>query len=415
MTMRNILILYFGATFLQAGTYGLTFLLPPLFESFGANEKDVGIVLLLTTISTLLSVLYLGHLTVAIGRVNTIGLAAAILGMSLFLFGQADNFGPMLFIAGGLLGIGWGLFYVLTPVILTEITPKQDRIRIFMLLSVFIMAGFGLSPVFGAYLVKAGYGVDLAFSLTAMFCLISGCIFLVLRKPIAAHSLDQSPSANSGLSGGALSWAVVQKVLRSPARRPIIMIGMGAAVFAAVTNFQTVFAEQNGLDYTIYFLAYTMTVIACRVLFAQFIGGRSPYGIIAILLGVMAVSVLSLILFKDRELLYILGAVLFGIGYGVSYPIIKAMAANDADPAYLEQTLQIFGFSYFIGVFGFPFVSGWIIVTNGISVLLMVAVLLSIFEGILALRCHFIAQLSRETAKRHATQKPDAVPPPDKI
>ena len=43
------LSLYFFAAFVQAGTYGLTFLLPKLFASFGADEKDVGAMLIVTT------------------------------------------------------------------------------------------------------------------------------------------------------------------------------------------------------------------------------------------------------------------------------------------------------------------------------------------------------------------------------
>ena len=57
---------------------------------------------------------------------------------------------------------------------------------------------------------------------------------------------------------------------------PIWMVGLGASVFAGVTNFQAVHAQQNGFDYADYFLAYTVTVIACRVLFAEFVGGKKP-------------------------------------------------------------------------------------------------------------------------------------------
>ena len=191
----------------------------------------------------------------------------------------------------------------------------------------------------------------------------------------------------NGRAGGdqsGLSWASLVAVMRSRAVRPIIMVGLGASVFAAVTNFQTVYAEDHGLDYSQYFLAYTVTVIVCRVLFAEFAGGQVPYRAIAVLLAVMVASVVCFVVFTDSTVFYILGAILFGIGYGVSYPIVKAMAANDATPELISQTLQIFGFSYFIGVFGFPFVAGWIITTNGIVLLLVVAVVLSMVECALA-------------------------------
>ena len=101
---------------------------------------------------------------------------------------------------------------------------------------------------------------------------------------------------------------------------------------------------------------------------------------------VMALSVGLFLVLGDSKWLYLLAAVLFGIGYGVSYPIIKAMAANEADNDLMPQTMQLFGLSYFIGVFGFPFAAGWIIVTAGIFALLLASLGLALIETALASR-----------------------------
>ena len=391
MTLRTTLAIYFTATFLQAGTYGLTFLLPPLFNAFGANEKDVGTVLAFTAASTLITVLYLGHIVAWIGRLNAIGAASVLIALSLFMFGRASDFDATLILAGMLLGSGWGLFYVLTPVVLTEIVRKDERVRVFTLLSVFIMAGFGLSPVLGYLLVDAGFEIGLTFTLTAALCLVSGAVFVGLRGAIKSLSHGEVPAI-----GGGLNFPSLIAVFRSRAARPIIMVGLGASVFAAVTNFQTVYADQNGLEYATYFLTYTITVIICRIVFAEFVGGRFPYGSIAFLLAVMTMSVASLLFFTEGRLTYIIGAFLFGVGYGVSYPIVKAMAANDADPRQLEPTMQLFGVSYFIGVFGFPFAAGWIITIHGIFTLLSVAVVLSAIECLMALHRFLLDRIRLE-------------------
>ena len=165
---------------------------------------------------------------------------------------------------------------------------------------------------------------------------------------------------------------------------PIIMVGIGASVFAGVTNFQIVYADARNLAYADYFLAYTVTVIVCRVIFAQFMGGQSPYGVIALLLGIMGLSVMLFILQDSNAFLYVLGAILFGIGYGVSYPIIKAMAANEAQPDIIPQTLQLFGLSYFLGLFGFPFLAVNMIVEGGMMLLLWTVFGLAVLECALA-------------------------------
>ena len=386
MTLRHTLIFFFAATFLQSGSYGLTFLLPPLFDTFGAVEKDVGNVLAFTAVATILTIVFLGHITASLGRMVSVILSSAFIAAALFIFAVIDTMGPMVFGAGILLGIGWGMFYVLTPIILTQITEKDQRIRVFTLLSVFIMAGFGLSPVAGAIIQKSGYDISIIFQVFGLLCLVSGGLFLLVKPSIAKLSLE------SVSTGAKLTWPDVAKVLKSRAIRTIIMVGLGASVFAAVTNFQTVYALERGLDYSIYFLTYTITVIVCRIAFAKFLGGKAPFAVMAFLLGIMAISIVVLMYPGTNVTLYTLGAILFGVGYGVSYPIVKAMAANDAEPHLMSATLQVFGLSYFVGVFGFPFIAGWIISTRGITLLLGAATLLAFIEFLLALHRYVIDQ-----------------------
>ena len=62
------------------------------------------------------------------------------------------------------------------------------------------------------------------------------------------------------------------------------------------------------------------------------------------------------------------------------------MAAKDADKDLVAQTLQLFAFSYFAGIFGFPLFAGWMIVEIGSTVLLTLIALLAAIEASLALR-----------------------------
>ncbi len=164
------------------------------------------------------------------------------------------------------------------------------------------------------------------------------------------------------------------------------MVFIGASVFAGMSNFQTVFADARGLDYAAFFLIYTITVVICRIALARFKGGANPYLTIAALQYVMAGSVLLFIFSGNSEVSYWLVAALFGIGYGASYPILTAMAANDAESALVPQTLQLFALTYFVGIFGFPLLAGWMIVEQGIATLLVVVCVLAAIEATMALR-----------------------------
>jgi MFS family permease len=100
----------------------------------------------------------------------------------------------------------------------------------------------------------------------------------------------------------------------------------------------------------------------------------------------MCASVVLFIFMGGDETLYVLFAILFGIGYGASYPILAAMAANDAADGLVPQTLQLFALTYFVGIFGFPLVAGWLIVDAGPIALLVLVAALAGIEATMAAR-----------------------------
>ena len=372
--------LFFLAVFLQAGAYGLTFMLPRLFDAFEANEKTVGVMLLITTVATLITVYYAGHLSDWLGRVKLLGIACIAIAIALASYGFATGVGLLLIEASILLGFGWGLTYSLAPIVLTRLVTTDQRVRYFAILSVAVMAGFGLSPVLASVLENAGFTVNDAFFVTAALCALAAALFFFLVIPVRSHTLQAGPENRSSLTIGA-----VTRIFSSPARLPVIMVCIGASVFAGMNNFQTVFADERGLDYVHYFLIYTLTVVIFRIVLAKFKGGKNPYLTIALLQYVMFGSVMLFLMIGGNIPLYWAVAFLFGIGYGVSYPVLAAMAAGDADEELLAQTLQLFALTYFIGIFGFPLIAGWLIVEMGSSALLVLVTMLAGVEATMAL------------------------------
>lgn len=379
MSRLTTFALFYTACFLQAGAYGLTFMLPRLFASFGANEKIVGLMLFITTISTLITVYFAGHLSDRFGRVRTLGAACLAIAVSLAAYGAATQVGLLLTVASVCLGFGWGLTYALAPVVLTRLVSVEQRVRFFAILSVALMAGFGLSPVMASAMEGAGLSIRTAFHSTALLCAVAGLLFFVLITPVRAHSVAGSEPRSS------LSFSAVGRILSSPARLPLIMVCLGASVFAGMNNFQTVFADDRGLDYADYFLVYTVTVVLFRILLARFKGGSNPYLTIALLQYVMFGSIALFLFIGGNTFAYWVVAFLFGIGYGVSYPILAAMAANDADETLVPQTLQLFALTYFVGIFGFPLIAGWMIVESGAAALLILTAALAGIEATMAL------------------------------
>ena len=355
-------------------------MMPRLFESFGASEKAVGTMLMVTTVVTIITVYFSGHLSDLFGRLRTLGAACLAIAASLYLYGTIAAVGAWMVLASVLLGLGWGLTYSLGPIVLTQLVRPDERVQFFTLLSVFVMAGFGLSPVFASMLEAAGFLIRGAFLVTAAMCIVSAILFFLLSEPTKAHVLNPAPDASSRIT-----IASLVAVLKSRAIIPVIIVCLGASVFAGLNNFQTVFADDRGLNYASFFLIYALTVIIFRLVLVKFKGGTNPYLMIAALQYVMCASVVLFIFSGGNTLLYGLVAVLFGLGYGVSYPILVAMAANDAQEDLGPQTLQLFALTYFVGIFGFPFIAGWIIVEIGTTPLLVLVAVIAAFEASMAL------------------------------
>ena len=97
-------IFFFLAVFLQAGAYGLTFLLPRLFERFGADEKAVGVTLIIAARSTLIAVYYAGHLSDWFGRMMTLVGACLSIASAMALFSTMTSKGAMPIVASLFLG-----------------------------------------------------------------------------------------------------------------------------------------------------------------------------------------------------------------------------------------------------------------------------------------------------------------------
>lgn len=60
-------------------------------------------------------------------------------------------------------------------------------------------------------------------------------------------------------------------------------------------------------------------------------------------------------------------------------PVVNAMAANEAEQDVMVQTMQIFGISYFLGVFAFPLIAGILITEIGILSLMIIILVFSLF------------------------------------
>lgn len=372
----------FAASFLFSLGYGVTFLLPPLFAGFGADEADVGTVLGIAALSTLAAVFFAGHLADALGRAKVVGLAGLMMAAAHLGFGLAPSYGLHLWLSGLLLGAGWGLFYCLSQIIIALLIPPAERARFFLISHAFIMGGIGLAPVLAPLVARFDLPVAWVFLVVAGGAALAAVLFFVVSSALHEGRSRTSDAASS------LTLDAARRILASEARYPIIMVGIGACVFAGFHAYQTTLAAAAGVDYALFFIVYTVTVVFFRTILSGTMGRLPLYGSSTVLLLAMTAGSAIFIGLDGSTGLYALAAFLLGIGYGITYALIKAIVANEAPDGLAPQAMQMFNLSYFVGVFAFPFLGGLVIVHAGTGAFVLIMTALAAIECALAASRH---------------------------
>ncbi len=354
------------ASYLLSLSYGSTFLLSLLISSRGGNEHDAGSVISAAMLSTFAAVILSGHLSDLLGAARSIAVFGGLLVLASLGFALTPGFGNALLFFGLTLGLGWGVFYTLGPIIVAMLVAPAQRARYFALLSGSMMTGIGSGPLLGRAASALDYPVTSAFCLAALASLMG--VVLFWRLDVA---LRQRPNQLGMAAVSRISWSATARVMSSKALFPIVMVGLGGCVFGGLSSFQTSYAASRSLDYSLFFLGFMSAAITSRMLIASFVVKRDPYWTSCGLSGLMVVSILMFRFVVDDAFTYLMAAVVLGIGYGLTYSVINGLAANEAPEGSTSQALLLFSLGYFVGVFGFPLLAGKMIVEQGLPTLLL--------------------------------------------
>src|SRR5690606_33948668 len=110
------------------------------------------------------------------------GLAVAVSALG-FAFTEAPGW-PIL-VAGLVLGIGWGVFYTLAPILVAAVIDSGRRTHFFALLSGSMMAGIGTGPIAGRFLTAMGLPIESAVVFAAVACLGGAAIYAMLGAKLS--------------------------------------------------------------------------------------------------------------------------------------------------------------------------------------------------------------------------------------
>ncbi|MFK0094306.1 MFS transporter [Pseudomonas sp. NPDC090592] len=350
------------ACFLLSISYGTTFLLLVRVEALGGGERDAGQVFAVAMLSTLLSVVGSGHLLQRLGAARSIAVGGLCLVVASLGFALVSSVGGALLACGLMLGVGWGLFYTVGPIMVAQMVEPSRRTHSFALLSGSMLTGIGTGPLLGKLATWVALPSALAFWVAAGAATLAAAYFARLGSTIAGR--PPTEKVQVGMTSSL-------EVLGSRSGLSILMVGLGGAIFGTMGSFQTSYAARLGLDYSIFFIGFMGAAIVCRLLLAGWVVKQPPLATSWVLTVIMATAVLGFHQWVNSTESYLAMAMLLGVGYGLNYSVINGLAANEAPAGLTAQALLLFSLSYFIGVFGFPFVVSRLISQLGIDAMML--------------------------------------------
>jgi len=361
------------ATLFTAGGYGATFLISAYFRGQGGSDIDTGITLGFALVGTLTGVPLVGWFAGRIEAAILAAIAALAMSMGYLLFAAINGEQQgVTFIAAFLIGLGWGMFYISGPMALSERISDAERSHWFTRFSAFQMAGICGSPILLSMLAdRFDIPVGTTFMAVSLSGIIASLLLLTfgLREQQGKRECAFRPWVKK-ITGLATSRAIY----------PIVMVGLGGCIFSGMMSFQGSLVAGTRANASTFFAVHAVTVVLSRLLLARYLSSLPRIPLVAALMLCLIVGLLSLLGVPFHPVFQITAAVMTGIGYGLVYPLIQTWAINDSATEDRHAALTWFVVAYFIGIFGFPAIGGWILVAAGKSWFIVVLAAIASLE-----------------------------------
>jgi len=322
--------------------FGLVIPVLPLFvQTFGGTEAMVGAAVAAYGLARLLFDLPMGHLTERVGRRRVLLVGEGVTAVGSLLCGLAATY-PQLLVFRFVAGIGSATVLTTGPIIVADVSSRENRGRMMSVYSTFFQLAVGVGPVVGGA-ISAALGPRAPFiafgvlgALSALICYL----WLPETRPREAH--DGAFPVKRPAGG-----AVLAKLLRNPGFVLVGLIGFAATVartggiFSAVpaTAYRAggLTAAQVGLAITLANLLNFGTVSAAGILADRF--GRKATimpGSLLVACGFVLFSV------ESSYAAFVAGMVLWGIGSSLYNSPASAYAADLAPAGAYGTTMGIY-------------------------------------------------------------------------
>jgi predicted MFS family arabinose efflux permease len=311
-------VLGFFAQFAFSSVFFILIPTIPIYLSrLGSTEAGIGVLIGAMSASSIVLRPLVGRTLLRAHEKDFMIAGALLYALSSIAYLIAKPFWPFL-IVRILQGIGLALFATASFTLVTRISPEARRGQSLGLFYLSINVAFALAPSFGILLMNH-FDFSIVFLVCCGFSLCSLFITTRLGKRAIDPSDERSIRSQPFLSREALPAA--------------IMAFMGSLIWGAVTAFFPLYALSRGVaNPGLFFAALAITLIVARGF-----GGKilDIYRREKLLFPCLAAQIIAMTLlaFSKNLPMFILVAVVWGMGNAFLYPTLVAYATDVAGPA----------------------------------------------------------------------------------
>lgn len=359
-----------GATFLVFGINGLVFAswaarIPAVTDILRITSGQMGTLLLCVAVGSLIALPTAGHVVGRIGTANavrTAGLLAAAAGVGVALSLLAASI-PGTAIALFFFGIGIGLWDVSQNIEGADVEHRLGRTIMPQFHAAFSGGAF-LGALIGAGL--SGLGVGLPVHLLAIAAVVAVLTAVAPRYFLPHVPASPPASGDETARTAGAAWRDGRTLL-------IGVVVLGATLTEGAGNDWIAKASVDGLGASqstgaLLFAAFVLAMTAMR-----FFGGRAidVYGRVAVLRASMAAAAagLGLFVFAGNIWLATAGAVLWGVGAALAFPVGMSAAADE--PRHAAARVSVVSTLGYISFLAGPPLLGYLGDANGIRLALL--------------------------------------------
>lgn len=312
--------------FTYVGNFMLMSTIPLLTLHIGGSKLAAGLVTGIYALTGFMSRLKIGTLLDRKGKTSIMFAGLSILLLIIMSYHILAYSVAMLLFLRAIHGIGWSTVTTSTNTIAADLIPAARRNEGMGLFGISISLAMVVGPGLGLFIVEH-------YSYALLYLLSSGFIVLALvtgwsKKYCGKNQLSMVEPVTKKTPAPAAQKKMT--VIEKTALWPSFLFFIIVLTYSTIMIFLPPYASERGIAN----IGAFFIIIALAMLFTRLTTGRiaDRYGTTRVLVpGMLLLAIALQILFFASSLpLFLLAAVLYGLGYGIVHPVLNALVISRA-------------------------------------------------------------------------------------